>query len=480
MKVAKILVFIVLCIAVLGVLMFVFPSDGVSIGRMKLRFIPPSDIFAIDTSEAKNLDTILLNNRIEERLAKLQTMKDSFEVYMDYASNSPSRFYFPENDLTFLEAFYKKLESAKKEKRIIRILHYGDSQIEMDRITGYLRHEFQKRFGGEGPGLIPAIQGIPSGTVSQSFSGALTPYAVYGNMAGRVSHRRYGIMCQMAQLNGNAVISFRKGYAAPARADRFSKVSLIIGKPQPGFTAELFNGDQSFGLQAMDDSTEVLKLLVWNTERNLREAKLVLNGKAEIYGIALDGAYGVAMDNIPMRGSSGETYTGIESTSLAQAYKDMDAGLIILQFGGNAMPAISSTSRAEWYGGVMGKQIAYLKKIYPQAHILFIGPSDMSKNINGTMQTWPHLMEVNAALKKAALDNGAVWWDLFETMGGENSMPLWVNASPQLAAPDYIHFTPRGAQKVAEILLNSFLNDYELYRLRKEASNISKQSALGQ
>ena len=57
------------------------------------------------------------------------------------------------------------LENAKSQK--IRIIHYGDSQIEGDRMSNYLRTVLQKKFGGYGVGLIPAIQTIPSASIGQ-------------------------------------------------------------------------------------------------------------------------------------------------------------------------------------------------------------------------------------------------------------------------------------------------------------------------
>jgi lysophospholipase L1-like esterase len=203
-----------------------------------------------------------------------------------------------------------------------------------------------------------------------------------------------------------------------------------------------------------------------------------MSGNAEIYGIALDGEAGIAMDNIPMRGSSGEVFTGINSGILNQSYSKLDVGMIIMQFGGNAMPGIGSAARAEKYGEAIAAQIRYLQKLHPDAVILFIGPSDMSRNVGGSMQTWPFLVEVRDALKKAALENGAAFWDMFESMGGKNSMPLWVDARPQLAAPDYIHFTPRGAKKVAEFLFTALQNDYQLFVMRKKASDYAKKTHL--
>jgi len=48
-------------------------------------------------------------------------------------------------------------------------------------------------------------------------------------------------------------------------------------------------------------------------------------------------------------------------------------------------------------------------------------------------------------------------------MGGTGSMVEWVNARPQLAGPDHIHFTPRGARKVAEALVEALQEELERY-----------------
>lgn len=53
-----------------------------------------------------------------------------------------------------LDNFFNSLNKESKNK-IVRVAHYGDSQIEGDRITSYLRENFQKEFGGEGIGYAP-------------------------------------------------------------------------------------------------------------------------------------------------------------------------------------------------------------------------------------------------------------------------------------------------------------------------------------
>lgn len=127
------------------------------------------------------------------------------------------------------------------------------------------------------------------------------------------------------------------------------------------------------------------------------------------------------------------------------------------------MPYIDSKERAERFAKGLGSQIRYLKSILPNASFVFIGPSDMSTKIDGEMTSYPYLVEVRDALKQVCFDNGVPYWDVYEVMGGYNSMPQWVEQDPPLAGHDYIHFTPRGAKKVAELFWKAIVTDYTQY-----------------
>ena len=75
-----------------------------------------------------------------------------------------------------LPVFYAALQTSAK--RSVRIVHYGDSQIEEDRISMILRRRLQDRFGGGGIGLLPMVQTIPTYTAKQSIEqdGRELPY----------------------------------------------------------------------------------------------------------------------------------------------------------------------------------------------------------------------------------------------------------------------------------------------------------------
>jgi hypothetical protein len=65
--------------------------------------------------------------------------------------------------------------------------------------------------------------------------------------------------------------------------------------------------------------------------------------------------------------------------------------------------------------------------------------------------TYPLLESVRDALREASLGEDALYWDLFEVMGGRNAMPAWFASEPSLASSDHVHFTTKGARRVAEL-----------------------------
>jgi len=84
------------------------------------------------------------------------------------------------------------------------------------------------------------------------------------------------------------------------------------------------------------------------------------------------------------------------------------------------------------------------------------------------MVTYPFLVDVRDAVKKAALDENIAFWDIFEAMGGVNSMSSWVENDPPLASSDYVHFSPKGAALIGQWLSEALITDYELWKMKKE------------
>lgn len=475
MKATKTLLFILSVIVVLGIIWLLFPVEGVKAGRLTLRFPSYSEARLKDDERELDVDSVLNTVSQSFEMTCSNSTLDSLEFFRIFLTMNPNRIYLPNDDYTYFDNIFSLFENAKTAGKTYRIVHYGDSQIEMDRITSILRQKMQEIFGGSGPNMIPARQTVPSISISQRASGDLTRYTLYGDSTTqRAPHKRYGVMTQFSQTHSQGNISFSKTSHSQAQDNvkNIRRVSLLIGNNSSNFSATLKCDDRD-PLKRQREANSGASLITWDLPFNIKRGSITTNGQAEIYAVLLDGGPGVCVDNIPLRGCSGTIFTRMDKKVLAESFRLLNTRLIILQFGGNRMPSIHSTKNIVRYMGEIEKQIAFFREIVPEATLLFIGPSDMSRSYNGKMETWKNLPELNDSLKAMALRNNMAYWDMFHVMGGEGSMAQYVKHSPALASRDYIHFSFIGAQKIGTALAKSMTTYYDFYKLRQHLPNDS-------
>ena len=463
MKIGHIVCFIFSVIGLLALVAYFFPQEGVAIGGMQLRFPTLAEVLQAKEEEIPTdtipEDTLTTEELMQLRMDALKAEKES--EFITYCQTSPARIYMPGDSVAYFDPFFDALETARE--RPMRIMHYGDSQLEGDRITSVLREAFQGKFGGSGVGLVPAVQTIGTYTLSQTaMPEDLARHLVYGPKEMRLDGNGYGPMGQTATVDGTATFRFttRMRDTYP-HASRFARITLMSGSP---VDACVTIGNDTLPLSGMQGS-EPFYCYTARLGGTRTTATLTVNGKAEIYGILLDGTGGVSVDNVPMRGCSGTIFTSISQATLAPFLRQQNVRLVILQYGGNSVPYLKDEKGIAAYARALKRQIEYLKKLVPAGtRFLFIGPSDMSTSIDGNMQTYPLLPRIVEALKQAANESGIAYWDLYAAMGGRNSMVKWVDS--QLAGTDYVHFTPKGARHVGKMLYETLEFYHRFYRFR--------------
>lgn len=455
--------------ALMFALWFIFPSEGVEVGGVRLRF-PSYESSLQDLADKKaaiDLDSLL--QAVQKSYEMVQERGDTLDFFKEYITSNPNRIHLPGDDYTFFDPLFAEFDSAAAAGRVTRVVHYGDSQLEMDRISSEMRQRLQERFGGSGPGMVPALKPMSSVSVTQNATGSLARYALVSDTLSKWSPtHRYGPLTRYAILSGDARFNFKRAdnrYALE-NVRNISRVSVLLGHNAPGLSLSLKCDTLETLRTIIDTARNDVTLVTWELPVNVGRGTISFSGEAEIYGIALDGGPGVAVDNVAMRGCSGNIFTSIDSTVMKESFDKTGTRLIILQFGGNAMPGIGSRKAISIYLDKMVKQFGYFRKVAPGAKILFVGPADMSKSVNGSLVTWPLLPDLNDSLKTRCLAEGVAYWDTFNMMGGAGSMKEWVKHSPPLAGPDHIHFTTRGAAEVGNALARSLLVYDDFRRLR--------------
>ena len=456
-------------IALLGLMCVVLP-ERMHIGQLTLRWTTIGNVLG---NQDKGVNSFVDEGlRIkEERLNSTDSDTSETKVIspsscvLDPSSNdSPSSCVLPplsveevQGDSDVLRAFRQGLEEV--DQRTVRVVHYGDSQIEEDRMTQTLRRHLQALYGGGGVGMLPLHQTIPTRTIKQTLTingirqtsqQGPRRHLVYGPKAQRREDGVYGAMGQVAiigdtalQRQDSAVLHVEPMGKKPHSETYFNRLRLWA----KGDFRCYVNG-QPF----IDSSATILPLADSTTS-----CDLALVGFGEVYAVSLETEKGVIVDNVPMRGCTGTIFTDIDSTQLATFYRETNTRLIIMQFGGNAIPFNEQPSTIAGTVQSLRKQVRYLRQCAPEASIIFVGPGDMLTLIDGEATTYPLLPYMDRLLRKMAAEEHIAYFSLYEMMGGKESMLRWQKNG--WAGSDGVHFTRRGAEiageKLSEYILKS-------------------------
>ena len=468
----QVALFFLSLIFVFGVSSYFNPSSEISINNHFTIRTPQWKNDVIEPIAVKKDDSELIE-RPDSLLFKIPVKKTK-PIVQSYKSQSKSfsNIRFSDSDDLRFQLLYESLRNLQMEKasnKSIRILHYGDSQIEGDRTTREIRNFFQEKYGGTGTGFQNMTPFVPMAAVAHKTDGKWLRMTSFGRQDQRQSDGRYGVTGIANRFNSqaegkyDAFINFYPRSYGYKKAREFSKFQLFHGPLKDSLKISWFINDTLNQIQLMDTLTDDSKLVVRASEP-IKELRIEFKGASpDFYGISLDGKSGVNVDNISMRGSSGISFTQMDESHFKKELSNHEIALIILQFGGNSVPYFKTKESVKSYGQSFQRQIQLFKRLVPSASILVVGPSDMASKKGLKWLSYPIIREVRNTMMNVAFDERVGYFDLCGFMGGEGSMVEWVNKSPPLAGPDHIHFTRRGAKKVGIAIANAIKQELDRY-----------------
>ena len=518
-------------VSILLALIFIFPDGEVKLSdEVAINFFPKEKLMEPGGKEAVDISEIIKAQPITvEEVPEVvvnQEVIDSLKVDPSEIVFVEQKIEYPEGDHEALNNFFASLDAVRLHDKHIRILHYGDSQVEGDRITGTIRQKFQdnNKFGGCGVGLVP-IKEIIQGrsTLVQSSSSNWMKYSIFQKNPSKVPHKRFSLLGNFFRFTpypftvDSSLTHIKKGKVKDSLLDSDSPLiaSADTGilpiapalpesepeEPKPFNFDELHHGwlsvsksnmapkrareVQNFKIlytnnpnpvnltvtinedEVITDTLEPQKNFTakeYKLNEPFKKIKVDFTGKQspDIYGISLDCNSGISVDNIAMRGVSVTSFTDFDPVHLANMINELEVELVILQFGVNVVPNV--IENYNYYERMMYRQLITLKQAAPNVSILVVGVSDMAMKEGLDYVSYPNIEKIRNAQKNAAFKAGCAFWDLYEAMGGKNSMISWVNNDPSYAEKDFTHFNHRGAQVIGKMIYDALMQEYYVYK----------------
>lgn len=354
------------------------------------------------------------------------------------------------------------LDSLEYSDDQVRILYYGDSQIEYDRVTSYLRRTLRMGRGGTGPGLLLPVMPV---AYTRSFYVRASPnwkrYNYLSFRNGRINHKELGpFMAFCSYMPDDQVSSGRvrswvritPSVLSDSTESEYEFLRIFYTNRLEHVRIDVKAGDNPVITDTLEISSEITEFIC--PLYNAKNILIDFSGRTSpnIYGISIESKEGLIIDNIPQRGSAGLEFTMVDKDHLRDSYRLLKPDLIIIHYGLNLATTIRNDY--SYYEKGLIRQLSLLKEISPGTGILLIGLTDMAYQDGDVIRPFPNIPRIINAQKTAAAETGAAFWDAREAMGGSSSVIKWFGMNPPLAKKDYVHLTDQGADTLARMMIS--------------------------
>jgi lysophospholipase L1-like esterase len=489
---AHILGFLLIVLALLAAITFLFPENTVEIAGVKLKYRQLDDILHPKKIEYADISDIVKSDLSEDTVTAepLDTtaLLDTVRADADLLAASEYPILTSESGKEKLHAFFKVMENARSAAKPVRIMHYGDSQIEADHITGYLRERLQQSFGGYGPGLLAVKPVTQKLSWRVSASEEWNRHTLFGKIDSTIMHKRYGPMISLFRyappwidslpndsIMYSASFEIKNSFQGYPASNRWDNAKLFYGNlNRPVQIIGKADEDEIF----LEDSllaAETLQIKNLGGLKTQFTIELKGHDSPDVYAVSLESNNGIIVDNIPLRGSAGTFVTQMEYSMMLRWLNTLNAKLLILQFGVNVVS--DEVEDFGYYEKWMFHQLNAIAQMRPDLPVIVVGISDMSKKDGTEYVSYEAVSKIRDAQKNAAMDAGFAFWDMYEAMGGENSMPSWVWADPPLANTDFTHFNVQGAKIISNMLYNALMLEYRAYKQAQQTARTDENQA---
>ena len=370
-----------------------------------------------------------------------------------------------------LAGFYAALDRVrnKQPEALVRIVHFGDSIVASDWVSGTLRRRLQEQFGDGGHGFSLIANAWPS-----YFHNDVQRYATSGWHVSRI----VGPTAPDG-LYGLGGVSFRAGPHALARVSTAKSGSY--GRRVSRFVLLYLEQPGGGRIELRVDGRVETTLDTSGTVKRARFHELVvpdgahefelqtLSGNSRLFGTVLERAGpGVVLDAIGIQGARIRFLDQQDDAHWAEQLAWRKPSLLIYQFGANES-ADGFLYSMQDYERTMRDVLEQGQRAVPGVSCLVLGAMDRAAKQGDQLVSLKVLPPLIEQQKLAARDAGCAFFDTYRAMGGRGSMARWVKKG--LGQADFTHPSGVGAEIIGNWIHRALLRGYE----RRQSSDVASK-----
>ncbi len=365
-----------------------------------------------------------------------------------------------------LDGFFEAVTRTRHKEpgAITRVIHFGDSIVTSDYVSGTLRRKLQGELGDAGHGFMLMANAWPAyfhNDVSRFASagwsvsrivGPLTPDGLYG--LGGVTFR--------APPGSRA----RFGTARSGKYGRAVSRYVVAYLEQPGGgTMRLnLNGSHLRDIDTAANEVSVRYEAVTVPDGEHELEVVTVKGVTRAFGVVMErDVPGAVLDAIGIQGARIRFLDKQDDAHWAEQLRWRDPSLLIYQFGANESGDGFAYPMAD-YRRTMIDVVKKSQQAVPKAGCLIVGAMDRAEKVGTSLRTMPVIEAIVKEQRIAAKEAGCAYFDTFKAMGGSGSMAAWVERG--LGQADLTHPTGSGSDVLANWIYRALMQSYAAYTLR--------------
>lgn len=379
--------------------------------------------------------------------------------YIRYNQN-----YLEWEDYSAVESFFEKLKQTPTRK--LKILHIGDSHVQTDIFTGFIRNEMQKIFGDGGRGYVfpyaaaathSAYDYKTSYTGEWTFSRNTEAKPVYDmGITGAAVH------------TADSSASFKFVFPSWALKEDFSVIKLYCKRSPKSFDLKIkasgvasplyvdcnaFN-DKLYIEIKLPKNSDTLEFFVNKTD--------TIQNFFECYGLLIETGddKGLLYNSVGINGASLKSI--LRENLMLYQLSELRPDAVIIDLG------VNDIYKAPFYKNEIEKDLSkiidIIQRSSPEAAIIISNPQDVY------YKYWDetNCKNYSQLSREIAFKKGCAFYDYYNISGGQASMLKWLSSG--LAQADRVHLKASGYYVRGELMMNAILNSYS-YVLKNGGKN---------